>query len=1771
MPSNVDERIVRMRFDNSQFSSNAKKAKRDLDDLNKSFKFDSQKKNIEELQETFDKFNLKEFDKQFEESSKGVSAWTIGIGSAIGDLLTDLRHGLSDVASTFGSTIQAAKDGMQEYEELINKTMVVMNNTGSSVEQVNDYFDDLNAYADLTIYKFSDMTRAAQNFAVAGIKDLELSANMIKGIGNASAYAGLSAEQASTAFAASSKVINMGYLNLRQYYSLMNSGFFNAEMRKQALEIAATQGLLERVSDGVYKTTSATSKKGVEVTEQNFMETLGTAKWLKSEVYRELIALYNDTDTELGRLALKAATVQKTITQVIDVAKEAAQSTWTESWRIIIGNYEEASKIFTALGNRIDGIIEEIGESRNNLLKEIFNSHYNVREDYIKNLAGEDYNEALLELFTQLKAGEREWLTTDDDDALSYREILIQALCEAFDNINERIHVFTAAFKMAFPESSAGVVQTLITKFYEFARSLKPTEEEMTDLASTVYLFFSSFRKLRDIISTFFGTLKTKLELLFDIDISLKGIVESLVNVIANVVDWLEKSVDFEKVASFIAEIVNIIVTAVGALFVGLKALYDFLAPLFAPFIEKFFTMLSTIGPQVVDFIQTHIPSAVDKIKEFLSAIDFTTAIDGLKNFFKLLKNGVNWILVNLFGKEAIKEVDDEAENMGELVAEKVEEGMNNVTGGGGHAVGAQYKLSAYGAPASATRNGPPIAARLLEATEMDGDSGVETAEAKVEEKKSIAERLVAIIKKVWAYIKEESEIIYNDLIIPAWNWIKSMFAPGGLVPKMIGWLAGAAGLLAIYKIAELVWKLVSGVVNIIYSIGTIGAAFKKLVSSAKRVMDAAVIRIYIASFSEIIKAVAIIAGLALLINLLGTERVVQGMIAIGIILGGLVVVFKSMMKVLTAAPMTKESAATIAAIVALMAAINILLMAIAGIILVASFVPEDKMNGIISLLVVVGAFVAVVMYLYGKFFNTGNKLSVSGEISIAEGLGVAGVLMAVAAILAVIVHAVSIMAKLTPEEFNQAIFALAGILSTVVLIFVAVSKLIKSAEGLKDLQQAGAILAFTALFSAITGCIISILLAISSVAAAAAIGGSAYLNSIKVISGMVAVIAIALGVMIVVLIKLFKDTSKMNYSSILAGAALVYALCLGLATIIRSIAFLAAIPSGDSAGKILALSLLMGVIGTAIAAIVSITIDGGSSVTAKDIAFIGILCAGLAGILTSLSVVMVAMAIVDPGKLVILFAGLAALFAELAVMTKVVSNIDTSTNGGAIAAIALLLGTLSACMLTLGLVNVGKAHQGAALAVIFAGAILGIATAITACKINTNDVMAIGILCAVLAASMLLLSAAAKGFAAAGWDGMLMLGATFAVILGALGAIGVALMVPAFALGLERAIMLFSLFAKVIKDLGIGMLAIAVALPLLAAAFVATDIISTVALGAAKMVGTFLTATVATIAASVDVIAKSIVYAILAIITIVGKYAPLIVKTLWNFVIQIIEAILDLFVGFIGSIVEAIFGGGAGKKFIDGWSKALKAGADAIEFDTSDELLSLKTELESCTAAGGELGDMLARIFSYNGQTVSVTAKIKEEQSDEYKKQKLLDERWAMAQTAVAETKTEFDNRVNIYGPLDAVAAKLWETYESMSSVVDDINKQGWENLDLKTQQLYIDNWARAFRTFDTITEAERKEQSQQVPIFDISSIAPSFRSDPSGFEMKPEFYINSAITVEPTVNVVSTASKTDTEYFVEADTNVSYSVDSFSNTNNYTLPSMVNTYKSNLFGSPF
>ena len=69
-------------------------------------------------------------------------------------------------------TIDPVKSGIQEYETQINAVQTILANTkkeGTNVEIVNAALDKLNAYADKTIYNFTEMTRNIGTFTAAGV------------------------------------------------------------------------------------------------------------------------------------------------------------------------------------------------------------------------------------------------------------------------------------------------------------------------------------------------------------------------------------------------------------------------------------------------------------------------------------------------------------------------------------------------------------------------------------------------------------------------------------------------------------------------------------------------------------------------------------------------------------------------------------------------------------------------------------------------------------------------------------------------------------------------------------------------------------------------------------------------------------------------------------------------------------------------------------------------------------------------------------------------------------------------------------------------------------------------------------------------------------------------------------------------------------------------------------------------------------------------------------------------------------------------------------------------------------------------------------------------------------------------------------------------------------------------------------------------------------------------------------------------------------------
>ena len=65
----------------------------------------------------------------------------------------------------------------------------------------------------------------------------------------------------------------------------------------------------------------------------------------------------------------------------MDTTKEAVQSGWTQTWEILIGDFEEAKELFSGISGFIGDIINASATSRNNVLESAFGSTGNLYDD----------------------------------------------------------------------------------------------------------------------------------------------------------------------------------------------------------------------------------------------------------------------------------------------------------------------------------------------------------------------------------------------------------------------------------------------------------------------------------------------------------------------------------------------------------------------------------------------------------------------------------------------------------------------------------------------------------------------------------------------------------------------------------------------------------------------------------------------------------------------------------------------------------------------------------------------------------------------------------------------------------------------------------------------------------------------------------------------------------------------------------------------------------------------------------------------------------------------------------------------------------------------------------------------------------------------------------------------------------------------------------------------------------------------------------------------
>ena len=375
MSKQVDERVVSMQFDNRQFESNVKTSMSTLEKLKQSLNFKDSAKGLESINSAARNTNLSGLSAGVETVRAKFSALQVMGVTALSNITNTAVNAGKRMISAL--TIDPIKTGFSEYETKINSIQTIMSNTaskGTTMKDVTRVIDDLNTYADKTIYNFAEMTRNIGTFTAAGV-GLKKSASAIKGIANLAAASGSNSQQASTAMYQLSQALAAGTVKLQDWNSVVNAGMggekFQEALKATAREhgvaidkIIKKQGSFREslktgwmTADILNETLNKFTVDGAKKYAKSMME---SGKWTKEQADALVKEAQNMED---------AATKVKTFTQLWDTLKEAAQSGWGKTWELIIGDFNQAKNLFTKLSDFFGGIIDKMSDTRNKILE----------------------------------------------------------------------------------------------------------------------------------------------------------------------------------------------------------------------------------------------------------------------------------------------------------------------------------------------------------------------------------------------------------------------------------------------------------------------------------------------------------------------------------------------------------------------------------------------------------------------------------------------------------------------------------------------------------------------------------------------------------------------------------------------------------------------------------------------------------------------------------------------------------------------------------------------------------------------------------------------------------------------------------------------------------------------------------------------------------------------------------------------------------------------------------------------------------------------------------------------------------------------------------------------------------------------------------------------------------------------------------------------------------------------------------------------------------
>lgn len=416
MSNAIEERILGMKFDNKQFESGIQTSLKSLGQLEKGLQLKGATNGLNELDRVAKSFSLD----KLANSVDFIASKFTGLGIMGVTAMQNIANSVWNTSTRMvkSLTTEPIMAGFSEYETQINAVQTILANTqnaGKTLPDVTKALDELNTYADKTIYNFTEMTRNIGTFTAAGV-DLDVATNAIQGIANLAAISGSNSQQASTAMYQLSQAMASGTVKLMDWNSVVNAGMggqvFQDALKETSKAMTERAKSLKKMSDAQlkayqtehgYTDEQIKSMKSYNVNLDKLIEKKGSFRetlsegWITTDVLTETLEKFTATTEgltaeqikanremwkargyteeqidaifEMGKTATDAATKVKTFTQLFDTLKEAAQSGWTQSWETVVGDFEEAKALLTAISDEISGIINDSANARNTLLQ----------------------------------------------------------------------------------------------------------------------------------------------------------------------------------------------------------------------------------------------------------------------------------------------------------------------------------------------------------------------------------------------------------------------------------------------------------------------------------------------------------------------------------------------------------------------------------------------------------------------------------------------------------------------------------------------------------------------------------------------------------------------------------------------------------------------------------------------------------------------------------------------------------------------------------------------------------------------------------------------------------------------------------------------------------------------------------------------------------------------------------------------------------------------------------------------------------------------------------------------------------------------------------------------------------------------------------------------------------------------------------------------------------------------------------------------------------